>query len=118
MGRLKGRGLSSRLARPGSRLAASGPTEVERDRARASRQPWRAWYRTARWRQLSWAVRVEAAFTCARCGVVDGRPRQTVADHVVPHRGCEARFWDRGNLQCLCKGCHDGAKQAEECRGA
>jgi len=37
-----------------------------------------------------------------------------VADHKTPHRGDEALFWDRQNLWCLCKGCHDGAKQRED----
>lgn len=33
-----------------------------------------------------------------------------VADHVTPHRGQEAMFWDEGNLQALCKRCHDSYK--------
>lgn len=37
-----------------------------------------------------------------------------VADHVTPHRGQEAMFWDAGNLQSLCKPCHDRIKQREE----
>ncbi len=75
---------------------------------------WRRWYKTARWQRLRWEVLRDAAFTCARCGVIERRTDQLVADHVVRHRGDEALFWDRGNLQCLCKPCHDGAKQAAE----
>jgi 5-methylcytosine-specific restriction endonuclease McrA len=117
MGKLRGRGLPNRLARAPSRLRAAPSTEPERNRDRRRTQPWRAWYGSARWRALSWAVRLEAAFTCARCARVEGRKGQTVADHIVPHRGDEALFWDRANLQCLCKPCHDQAKQAEERAG-
>ncbi|MBK9704528.1 MAG: HNH endonuclease [Betaproteobacteria bacterium] len=38
----------------------------------------------------------------------------SVVDHVVPHRGDQALFWDVGNWQPLCKPCHDGAKQSLE----
>ena len=32
----------------------------------------------------------------------------TVVDHIVPHKGDQALFWDtRGNWQALCKPCHD-----------
>ena len=79
---------------------------------------WRAWYKTARWQRLRWSVLVEAMFTCRRCGRVEGDTARLVADHVVPHRGEEALFWDRGNLQCLCQHCHSGAKQNEEAQGA
>jgi hypothetical protein len=40
-----------------------------------------------------------------------------VVDHVVPHRGDAALFWDPDNLQSLCKPHHDGSKQSEELRG-
>ncbi|MBF9042966.1 HNH endonuclease [Rhodobacterales bacterium HKCCE4037] len=115
MGRLKGRALPSRLARAAPAVARV-VAEVKRDRDRAAHQPWRKWYGTQRWRKLSEEVRREAGYACARqgCGRVDGRPGQMVADHIVPHRGDEAKFWDRANLQCLCKPCHDAAKQAEE----
>lgn len=37
-----------------------------------------------------------------------------VCDHIKPHRGDERLFWDRANLQTLCKPCHDSLKQVEE----
>jgi 5-methylcytosine-specific restriction endonuclease McrA len=86
-------------------------------RARDSRLVWRAWYKTARWQRLRWSVLVESLFTCAMCKVVHGDTAQLVADHKVAHRGNAALFWDRDNLQCLCKACHDSTKQAEEARG-
>lgn len=46
---------------------------------------------------------------CAFCGYP-----ATVVDHVIPHRGDKALFWDRGNWQPLCKPCHDRRKQRIE----
>ena len=40
-----------------------------------------------------------------------------VTDHVVPHRGDPAVFWDVSNLQPLCRSCHDSRKQRIERRG-
>jgi 5-methylcytosine-specific restriction protein A len=51
--------------------------------------------------------------TCRRCG----EPSTTV-DHIQPHRGNRALFWNRGNWQPLCTTCHSRAKQALECRAA
>ena len=56
-------------------------------------------------------------FTCAMCRRIEGNSRYLVADHIRPHRGSEALFWDRNNVQCLCKQCHDGSKQSMERRG-
>jgi 5-methylcytosine-specific restriction enzyme A len=93
-------------------------TEAEVDRRRGEANAARSNYKTQRWRRLRWQVLVEALFTCARCGVMLGEATsQLVADHIRPHRGDEALFWDRANLQCLCKACHDSAKQSEERRG-
>lgn len=40
----------------------------------------------------------------------------TLVDHIVPHRGDTALFWDTDNWQPLCKPHHDKVKQAEEKR--
>ena len=42
---------------------------------------------------------------CTRAG--RKRTRATVVDHIVPHRGDLRLFADPGNLQSLCKRCHD-----------
>lgn len=45
----------------------------------------------------------------------DGRiAAATVVDHIVPHHGDQALFWDADNWQPLCKSCHDRRKQSEE----
>ena len=112
----------SRLKAPPSRLLAIRPKlqapkdEAGRTRYRKQASPWRAWYNTARWQKLRWQVLVDAMFTCAMCGKMEAQSRNLVADHITPHRGDEALFWDRQGIQCLCKSCHDSAKQREERR--
>lgn len=46
---------------------------------------------------------------CAMCGNPSG-----VVDHVTPHRGDEALFWDWSNWQALCAPCHNRHKQRLE----
>lgn len=83
--------------------------------------PLRRLYYTARWRRLRQAVFVRDRYACRKCGALCiGRhpaPNSPVCDHIRPHRGDEALFWDERNLQTLCKADHDSAKQAEERRG-
>ena len=38
----------------------------------------------------------------------------TVVDHIIPHRGDDALFWNRQNWQPLCVTCHNRAKQRQE----
>ena len=40
--------------------------------------------------------------------------RSTIADHVIPHKGDRARFFDPGNLQGVCKRCHDSVVRRDE----
>lgn len=113
MGRLKQ--LTPRLKPLAPRLVTAAPaSEAERSRMRDATQVWRAWYKTARWRRLRWSVLLRDAFTCRKCGRIEGETSLLVADHIVPHRGEERLFWDETNLQCLCKACHDTIKQSEE----
>ena len=116
MGRLKS--LKPRIGMLAPRIGYAAGNERERSLHRDATQPWRAWYKTARWQKLRWAVLVRDLFTCRRCKRVEPDTSQLVADHDTPHRGDEALFWDPENLQCLCKPCHDGDKQREERRHA
>lgn len=107
----------------GSRLGALPP----RIRAEArdahghsgQAEPWRAWYRKPEWAELRLEIFARDRQLC-RHAKHEGRRWQPVSglvcDHVKPHRGDAGRFWDRGNLQTLCKRCHDTHKQAEERR--
>jgi 5-methylcytosine-specific restriction endonuclease McrA len=88
-------------------------------RARDRQHEYRAWYKTQKWRRLRWQVLARDLFTCQMpmCGKLEAQTSQLVADHKVPHRGDEGLFWDAGNIWCLCKTCHDSAKQREERAG-
>jgi len=77
---------------------------------------WRKWYKSNTWRKLRWQTLTKAMFTCAICGKLEGNTTQLVCDHIIPHRGNAALFYDANNLQCLCKQCHDSVKQREEKR--
>lgn len=109
MGGLKA--IPGRLSSVKARVATLDLSGPDRHRVRDAVQSWRAWYKTQAWRRLRWQVLRDALFTCAACRAVVADTSQLVADHIRPHRGDEALFWDRGNLQCLCKPCHDGGKQ-------
>jgi 5-methylcytosine-specific restriction enzyme A len=97
-----------------SRLGWLNEDKAAASRARDRVHQHRAWYKTQKWRRLRWQVLVRDLFTCQMCRTVEPKTSQLVADHKVPHRGDEGLFWDEGNLWCLCKPCHDGAKQKEE----
>lgn len=113
MGRLKN--LAPAIGTLEPRLStATYRDERERSAVRRARDPWRKWYSTARWRQLRMEVLTEAMFSCAHCKRLEGKTALLVADHIRPHRGDPALFWDRANLQCLCKQCHDRHKQSLE----
>lgn len=77
-------------------------------------EPWRKWYSRAAWKRLRLDVLVRDGFECRACQRIDPTGRQLVADHIHPHRGDPERFWALGNIQTLCKPCHDGDKQREE----
>ena len=69
-----------------------------------------ALYKTTRWRKIREAQLLYER-SCRRCG-----SRATVCDHLKPHRGDEAAFWD-GPFQSLCATCHSAGKQFEEVHG-
>lgn len=112
----------ARLPRMPERVATLRPVlaapkdQAGRTRHRLGLSPWRAWYSTARWKRLRWSTLLRDMFTCQRCGRVEADTSLLVADHKTPHRGDPVLFWDAENLQCLCRSCHDGAKQREERR--
>lgn len=91
---------------------------AKRDRGRAadavrSERPWRKWYNRKAWK-IRRAEQLAREPLCRMCPDWSRRPA-TIADHVVPHRGDYALFW-YGELQSLCKCCHDGRKQRQERR--
>jgi 5-methylcytosine-specific restriction endonuclease McrA len=96
---------------PARRLAPA--VDWERESSRRQVAPLRRLYSTKAWYRLRWEVLLAASFTCAICGRVEGQTSLLVCDHIEPHRGDEALFWERSNLQCLCTACHDRNKQRE-----
>jgi len=101
--------MPRRLTRGTNRQPFSGHSarwhKERQDRVRARRDPViQALYATAEWRALRAEVCRAANYICAssRCP-----NKATIADHLKPHRGAAALFFDRANLQALCKRCHD-----------
>ncbi|MBL8576137.1 MAG: AAA family ATPase [Mesorhizobium sp.] len=109
----KGRFASSSPRK--SVLASSSRTS---DAKRAESSPWRSWYKSTRWEQIRQRVFVAAQFRCAQTGVLllGTSPAwdSPVCDHIKPHRGNPALFWDEENLQCVSKAWHDSRKKAME----
>jgi 5-methylcytosine-specific restriction protein A len=61
-------------------------------------------YQTRRWRRLSARfVRGQICLACEREGFIT---RATETDHVIPHHGDPALFWDETNWQPLCRRHH------------
>ncbi|RGP37700.1 HNH endonuclease [Pseudotabrizicola alkalilacus] len=70
---------------------------------------------TARQRgyNAEWEKARKAFLTChPHCTLC--RAPATVVDHIIPHKGDDALFWNRQNWQPLCKPCHDRHKQRQE----
>ncbi|SFP62795.1 HNH endonuclease signature motif containing protein [Tranquillimonas alkanivorans] len=106
-----------RLCACGHRVAASirCPCERKADQARKARFDRTRPNSSQRGYTGTWD-KARTAFLakhprCRRCG----NPA-TVVDHVTPHKGDTALFWDKSNWQSLCTPCHSGAKQSEERR--
>lgn len=71
----------------------------------------RRWYRTKRWRLMRARVVREQAYQCADCGQVVAALE---VDHIVKHEGNPREFWNRANLQALCRSCHQRKTQRGE----
>jgi hypothetical protein len=110
--------MPSRLRAAPPRIGFAAGDARAADKARDAAAPWRAWYRTNRWRQLRVAVFARDAFICQRtgrvCMGVYPAPDSPVANHKRPHRGNAALFWDINNIETVAKHVHDGLIQAEE----
>src|SRR5262245_29236199 len=54
---------------------------------------------------------------CAMCASKNVTARGRIVDHITPHRGDLALFWNAQNWQSLCASCHSSSKQQIERRG-
>lgn len=69
-----------------------------------------------RWRKARLSF-LQANPLCVYCKE-DGRVEAaTVVNHVVPHKGDQALFWDESNWAAVCKTHHDSTIAREEARG-
>lgn len=59
----------------------------------------------SKWRRLS-RLFLRRNPLCVVCG-----GPATVVDHIVPHRGDRALFWDQDNWQSMCKRDHDRKRE-------
>lgn len=93
-------------AQPGcSHLVARGRCAMHANQYDQGRrdQVVQRWYYTVRWKRLRALVLRTCAYQCQACGQVQ---HQLEVDHIRPHHGNRALFWDARNLQALCAACH------------
>ncbi|MBF9032129.1 HNH endonuclease [Rhodobacterales bacterium HKCCE3408] len=115
-----------RLQSPPPRVGHASRQEAERARdamrtAQADTNL-RRLYATKRWRDPETGMRARIlardGWACRICATMltgqHPEPSSPVVDHITPHKGNLALFWDEANLQALCKRCHDTTKQAED----
>lgn len=73
-------------------------------------------YNTKQWYRLRY-YQLQRQPLCVFCAKLGKAIPAGIVDHIKAHRGDEALFFDAGNLQSLCKPCHDGTKQQLEKSG-
>jgi len=71
----------------------------------------RRWYRTPAWKAMRARILREQAYRCADCHQI---VLHLEVDHVVKHDGDPRQFWNRVNLQALCRRCHQRKTQRGE----
>ena len=76
----------------------------QQERTRYNRDV-RKWYYTERWKALRRQVMLDQHYTCAEPGCAHVELSLDI-DHIEPHRGDPAKFWNRANLRGLCHSCH------------
>jgi 5-methylcytosine-specific restriction protein A len=66
-----------------------------------------------RWQQTRIAY-LRSHPLCVACEKMGRITPATVIDHIIPHRGDRALFWQSSNWQPLCKPCHDRKTATED----
>jgi len=87
-------------------------TQYDRDRGTAAQRGYDSRWKKARIYHLACNP------LCGMCKAQGLIKAATVVDHINPHRGDKALFWDTSNWQSLCAACHNSTKQRQEHRGA
>jgi len=109
--------LKPRIGALPPRIGYAQGDEKARDQHRAATQHWRKWYTCTEWRKLRMRVLIRDLFTCQMCKRLVADTSQLVGDHKIQHHGDRAKFFDERNVWCICKPCHDSAKQKLEKAG-
>ena len=78
-------------------------------------RPWRGWYALTRWRKRR-RHQLYLEPYCRLCRQRGVLRAAEIVDHVRHHGGNWNAFW-LGDLQSLCKPCHDGSKNLVELYG-
>lgn len=97
-------GCRELVPRGRARCNAHERMRAARDRERRGSAHERGY--TARWQRYRLTFLAQHPL-CAECERAGRIVPATVVDHVVPHKGDEALFWDHANHRPLCKPCHD-----------
>lgn len=83
------------------------PAERDRERGTSAQRGYGHRWRKAR------ATYLQSHPLCVHCRQRGRVTAATDVDHIKPHRGDQALFWDKDNWQALCASCHS-AKTARE----
>ena len=89
-------------------LVPSGKCAAHAPRARLTRLDYaqvHRWYCSTRWQRLRANV-LQAGPFCRACRDRGLKAVAVDVDHIRKHNGDPVLFWDRANLQGLCKPCH------------
>ena len=65
------------------------------------------------WRKARAAFLIDHPL-CVECEGLGRTTLAKVVDHITPHRGDQALFWDMGNWQALCEPCHNAKTRRGE----
>lgn len=87
--------------------------DLEKKQAEAARPNARERGYDYRWEKARKAF-LAAHPLCERCKANGVYRQANVVDHVVPHKGDRALFWDWSNWMALCKPCHDSKTARED----
>jgi 5-methylcytosine-specific restriction protein A len=87
-----------------------------RDCRSAEAAEYRKMYRTAQWQDIR-RRRLTIEPLCRICAAKGLTIAASVCDHIKPHRGDVALFFDFNNTQSLCAPCHDIDKGHIEAHG-
>ncbi|HWY14417.1 MAG TPA: hypothetical protein VNX86_04665 [Rhizomicrobium sp.] len=96
-------------------MPESPPTFRPHDRASDVRPVERRLY-DARWRKAR-ALHLADQPLCEYCALEDRLTAASLVDHLYPHNGNVALFWDTTYWLSCCTGCHNGMKQSIEREG-